>query len=228
MEGARPRCEGGRVPGRPRAQRVGEDEPAAGAARAAAAVGGTVTVNGRPPRRGSGFIGYVPQHRAVPPHTRCAPVTWWGWGWTGTGGAAAAVPRRAPPGRGGTAGRGRRPYADVPLHLLSGGELQRVRVAQAWPPIRASCSATSRSRRWTPGISGSSESWSTDGGASRARRSCSSPTRSTRCCRSRTGCWIWARRRELARDRQLRRLRALLALVRNSLIAGPCSGSSAG
>ncbi|MFG2091725.1 MULTISPECIES: metal ABC transporter ATP-binding protein [unclassified Spirillospora] len=93
---------------------------------------GTVTVDGRPPRRGSDLIGYVPQHTAVAPHTplRARDLVRFGidghrWG-----------PRRPRPE---TRRRvedvlrdvGAAPFADVPLDLLSGGELQRVRVAQA-------------------------------------------------------------------------------------------------
>ncbi|QKW37191.1 ATP-binding cassette domain-containing protein [Actinomadura sp. NAK00032] len=93
---------------------------------------GTVTVQGRPPRRGSDLVGYVPQHRAVPPHTplRARDLVRFGidghrWG-----------PRRRPR----EARRrveealrdvGAAAYADVPLDVLSGGELQRVRIAQA-------------------------------------------------------------------------------------------------
>ncbi|MEU8802192.1 ATP-binding cassette domain-containing protein [Spirillospora sp. NPDC048819] len=93
---------------------------------------GTVTVNGRPPRRGSDLIGYVPQTKSVAPHTplRARDLVRLGidghrWG-----------PRRPRPEtrrRVETVLRdvGAAPFADVPLDLLSGGELQRVRVAQA-------------------------------------------------------------------------------------------------
>ncbi|RFS82589.1 ATP-binding cassette domain-containing protein [Actinomadura spongiicola] len=97
---------------------------------------GTVTVNGRPPRRGSDIVGYVPQHRAVVPHTplRARDLVRLGidghrWG--------LPLPRSRP--RSGARHRveavlrdvGAETFADVPLDLLSGGELQRVRVAQA-------------------------------------------------------------------------------------------------
>ncbi|SNS47165.1 zinc/manganese transport system ATP-binding protein [Actinomadura meyerae] len=92
---------------------------------------GTVTVLGRPPRRGSDLVGYVPQHRAVPPHTplRARDLVRLGvdghrWG-----------PRRSRDARRRVEDVlrdvGAAPYADVPLDLLSGGELQRVRIAQA-------------------------------------------------------------------------------------------------
>ena len=93
---------------------------------------GTVTVGGRPPRRGSDLVGYVPQRQAVAPHTplRARDLVRLGidghrWG-----------PRRARPDErrrveSALADVGAAAFADVPLHLLSGGELQRVRVAQA-------------------------------------------------------------------------------------------------
>ncbi|WP_344283400.1 metal ABC transporter ATP-binding protein [Actinomadura napierensis] len=93
---------------------------------------GTVTVGGRPPRRGSDLIGYVPQHRGIPPHTplRARDLVRLGvdghrWG--------PRLPRQDARRRVDEAlrGVGAEAFADVPLELLSGGELQRVRVAQA-------------------------------------------------------------------------------------------------
>ncbi|MBO2457142.1 ATP-binding cassette domain-containing protein [Actinomadura sp. LCR2-06] len=93
---------------------------------------GTVTVGGRPPRRGSDLIGYVPQHRSVPAHTplRARDLVRLGvdghrWG--------PRLPRPDARRRVADALRevGAEAFADVPVELLSGGELQRVRVAQA-------------------------------------------------------------------------------------------------
>ncbi|MEU5990511.1 ATP-binding cassette domain-containing protein [Spirillospora sp. NPDC047418] len=93
---------------------------------------GTAAVNGRPPRRGGGLIGYVPQHRAVPPHTPLRARDLVG---LGVDGHRWGPRRRSRDARRRVADAlrdvGAAPYADVPLHLLSGGELQRVRVAQA-------------------------------------------------------------------------------------------------
>jgi zinc/manganese transport system ATP-binding protein len=93
---------------------------------------GRLEVNGRPVRRGSNDIGYVPQQRRADPLTpmRARDVVGQGldghrWG---IGRPSAARRRRiaaALEAVGATA------YADVPIGLLSGGEQQRVRIAQA-------------------------------------------------------------------------------------------------
>ena len=93
---------------------------------------GTVAIAGRPAHRGSGEIGYVPQQRRVDPLTplRARDLVGlgldghrWGIGWPNPG-------RRrridALLDQVGAAG-----YADRPVGLLSGGEQQRVRIAQA-------------------------------------------------------------------------------------------------
>ncbi|TDD63126.1 ATP-binding cassette domain-containing protein [Actinomadura darangshiensis] len=93
---------------------------------------GTVTVNGRRPRRGSDLVGYVPQHKSVPPHTplRARDLVRMGidghrWGpWRPQG----ETRRRVEDVLGDV---GAAQFADVPVELLSGGELQRVRIAQA-------------------------------------------------------------------------------------------------
>ncbi|MES9609267.1 ATP-binding cassette domain-containing protein [Actinomadura sp. NPDC000929] len=93
---------------------------------------GTVAVDGRRPRRGSDAVGYVPQHRAVPPHTplRARDLVRLGvdghrWGpWRPRRDARRRVEAVL-------ADVGAAAFADVPVELLSGGELQRVRIAQA-------------------------------------------------------------------------------------------------
>lgn len=97
-----------------------------------ALTGGRLEVLGRPPRRGSPHIGYVPQQRLVDPATpvRARDLVRNGldghrWG--------LPLPRRAARQRVDAllASVGARAYADVPVGLLSGGEQQRVRIAQA-------------------------------------------------------------------------------------------------
>ncbi|MGI8678190.1 MAG: metal ABC transporter ATP-binding protein [Jatrophihabitans sp.] len=100
---------------------------------------GTLTVAGRPARRGSGDIGYVQQQRRIDPliPLRGRDIVRQGldghrWG--------IGLPRRGP-GRQVEAALddvGARRYADMPVGLLSGGEQQRLRIAQALvadPPL---------------------------------------------------------------------------------------------
>jgi zinc/manganese transport system ATP-binding protein len=93
---------------------------------------GTVSIAGRPAHRGSGEIGYVPQQRRVDPLTplRARDLVGlgldghrWGIGWPNPGrrGRIDALLDQV-----GAAG-----YADRPVGLLSGGEQQRIRIAQA-------------------------------------------------------------------------------------------------
>jgi zinc/manganese transport system ATP-binding protein len=93
---------------------------------------GTVSICGRPPRRGSEAIGYVPQHHGTPSYTPLRPrdlvrlgIDGHRWG---PGLAAAATRRRVAEA---LRSVGALEYADVPMSLLSGGEQQRVRIAQA-------------------------------------------------------------------------------------------------
>ncbi|WP_198412428.1 metal ABC transporter ATP-binding protein [Nocardioides mangrovicus] len=93
---------------------------------------GTLRVGGRPARRGDRAIGYVPQQRRLEPTTpmRAKDVVRQGldghrWGigrpgrvgWDQVARALEAVEATS--------------YADVPVGVLSGGEQQRVRIAQA-------------------------------------------------------------------------------------------------
>ena len=93
---------------------------------------GTVEVCGQAPRRGSNLVGYVPQQKSF---DRDLPLRGrdlvrlgldghrWGVGLPHRGAAAAVA--RAIASVGATA------YADGPIGLLSGGEQQRLRIAQA-------------------------------------------------------------------------------------------------
>ncbi|WP_030214518.1 metal ABC transporter ATP-binding protein [Streptomyces bikiniensis] len=93
---------------------------------------GSVAVLGRPPHRSGGLIGYVPQQKAPLAHTplRARDLVRLGldghrWGLPL---ARSAVHRRVEELLDSV---GALPYADVPVGRLSGGEQQRVRIAQA-------------------------------------------------------------------------------------------------
>ncbi len=93
---------------------------------------GTVEVCGRTPQRGSSVVGYIPQQRSF---DRDLPLRGrdlvrlgldghrWGVGLPGRG--AGSLVARA------IASVGATTYADSPIGLLSGGEQQRLRIAQA-------------------------------------------------------------------------------------------------
>ncbi|MFD6885537.1 metal ABC transporter ATP-binding protein [Streptomyces sp. NPDC059957] len=93
---------------------------------------GTLEVLGLPPRHGSRYVGYVPQQKALPAHTmlRARDLVRLGmeghrWGLPL---APGAVHRRVEEILDSV---GALPYADAPVGMLSGGEQQRVRIAQA-------------------------------------------------------------------------------------------------
>jgi zinc/manganese transport system ATP-binding protein len=94
---------------------------------------GEVRVAGQPPRRGSPSIGYVPQQKALDPDLPLRGRDLVGLGLDGHRLGVGLRGRRARRQRvdaalasvGGTA------YADAPVGRLSGGEQQRLRVAQA-------------------------------------------------------------------------------------------------
>ncbi|MGW0394796.1 metal ABC transporter ATP-binding protein [Streptomyces sp. NPDC003042] len=93
---------------------------------------GTVAVLGGPAHRGSSHIGYVPQHKSLPAHTMLRARDLVRLGMEGHRWGVSLTP-------GAIRGRvdeildsvGALPYADVPVGRLSGGEQQRVRIAQA-------------------------------------------------------------------------------------------------
>jgi len=94
--------------------------------------GGTVTVGGRTPKRGDERIGYVPQQRAL---DRDLPIRGRDLVRLGLDGHRRGLPLV----RGDVAARvdeaidavGARAYASAPVGRLSGGEQQRLRIAQA-------------------------------------------------------------------------------------------------
>ncbi|WP_326654206.1 metal ABC transporter ATP-binding protein [Streptomyces sp. NBC_01750] len=93
---------------------------------------GSLMVLGRAPRRGGTHIGYVPQQKSLPAHTmlRARDLVQLGldghrWGLSLT---HCALHRRVD---GILASVGAMPFADVPVGRLSGGEQQRIRIAQA-------------------------------------------------------------------------------------------------
>lgn len=93
---------------------------------------GTVEVGGRPVRRGHHRVGYIPQQRAVDPTLTLRGRDLVGLGLDGHRWGF-ALPSRQRRARVLEALRsvGAADYADAPVGLLSGGEQQRLRVAQA-------------------------------------------------------------------------------------------------
>jgi zinc/manganese transport system ATP-binding protein len=93
---------------------------------------GTVRVNGEPPRRGNPTLGYIPQQQAFDRQLpiRARDLVRFGvdghrWGVGLRSGTARRRVREVMDAVGATA------YADAPVGLLSGGEQQRLRIAQA-------------------------------------------------------------------------------------------------
>jgi zinc/manganese transport system ATP-binding protein len=94
---------------------------------------GEVRIAGRPPRRGSPGIGYVPQQKALDPDLPLRGRDLVGLGLDGHRFGIGFRGRRERRERvdAALAAVGGTPYADAPVGRLSGGEQQRLRVAQA-------------------------------------------------------------------------------------------------
>jgi zinc/manganese transport system ATP-binding protein len=94
---------------------------------------GQVLVGGAPPTRGSGAIGYIPQQKALPEDLTLRASDLVGLGLDGHRlgiGVRHRAQRRAKV-RAALESVGATRYADAPVGRLSGGEQQRLRVAQA-------------------------------------------------------------------------------------------------
>lgn len=93
---------------------------------------GGVRVDGAPPRRGNHLVGYVPQQRAF---DRSLPIRGRDLVRFGADGHRWGFPLRSAQTRSRVdhvlEAVGAMPYADAPVGLLSGGEQQRLRIAQA-------------------------------------------------------------------------------------------------
>lgn len=94
---------------------------------------GTVHIDGQPPRRGSDRIGYIPQQRSVEGTVTVRGQDLVGFGLDGHGWGTGLRRRRERKRKVDAALRAveATEYARMPLGLLSGGEQQRLRVAQA-------------------------------------------------------------------------------------------------
>jgi len=90
---------------------------------------GTITIDGRPPGRGSAADGYVAQQRIFDP---ALPIRGRDLVQFGVDGHRPGLPRtRARQVDPAIEAVGAQGYADVPIGLLSGGQQQRLRIAQA-------------------------------------------------------------------------------------------------
>jgi zinc/manganese transport system ATP-binding protein len=95
---------------------------------------GSLTVLGQPPRRGSPAIGYVPQRRPIDPDLRLAGTEFVKLGLTGHRWGVGLPRMRKEESRriaDAVAAVGAERYADHPVGTMSGGELQRLMLAQA-------------------------------------------------------------------------------------------------
>ena len=191
-DGLELRARAGRVPRRARPERHrARRRCSASCSGCSSRRAGSVAVDGRPAARARRAIGYVPQQRVF---DRDLPLRGrdlvrlgldghrWGVGRLSTRGRARGSTRAL-------AEVGATAYADAPVGRLSGGEQQRLRVAQALvsdpallladePLLSLDLALPARRRRPARRAPPRAP----------ARRSSSSRTTSTRCCRSSTAC----------------------------------------
>lgn len=92
--------------------------------------GGRLSILGRPPRRGSSDVGYVPQQRQIDPVAPVRARDLVGFGIDGRRWGVGGRSHRARVDEL-LAAVGATAYAESPVGMLSGGEQQRVRIAQA-------------------------------------------------------------------------------------------------
>ncbi|MGA4688201.1 metal ABC transporter ATP-binding protein [Micromonospora sp. AB353] len=92
---------------------------------------GRLRVSGRPPRRGADDIGYVPQQRRIDPLTPLRARDVVGQGLDGHRWGLGRHPGRDARITAALDSVDAAAFADMPVGLLSGGEQQRIRVAQA-------------------------------------------------------------------------------------------------
>ncbi len=94
---------------------------------------GTVSIAGAPARRGNSNVGYIPQQTTSDPELALRSRDLVGFGWDGHRMGVGVRGRRVRRQRvdDALAAVGAEAYSDAPVGRLSGGELQRLRVAQA-------------------------------------------------------------------------------------------------
>src|SRR5262249_18429365 len=94
---------------------------------------GTVRVVGEPPGRANPRVGYIPQQRAIEPAVTMRGRDLVGLGWDGQrwGTGLSRIRDRRRRVDAALRAVGAVPYANAPVGRLSGGEQQRLRVAQA-------------------------------------------------------------------------------------------------
>jgi zinc/manganese transport system ATP-binding protein len=95
--------------------------------------GGTVRITGTEATRGNSHVGYIPQQTTMDPEVSLRSRDLVGFGWDGHRLGVGLRGRRTRRARvdHALAAVGAEQYADSPVGRLSGGELQRLRVAQA-------------------------------------------------------------------------------------------------